>query len=160
MTFDTVLADVFANRTEVVAAYLFGSQARATATAGSDVDVALLLDPAFDLESHFAYRLEPMVALESVCRRSVDVVILNQASLVLRNQVLRYGRLIFERDHRQRVAFELQSRFAYYDFKPVLDLLHSTLLRQIQEVGLAGRYRGRYNALDDARRARERFERP
>ena len=160
MTFDTVLADYLAAQTEVIAAYLFGSQAKGTARAGSDVDVALLLDPAFDLESHFAYRLEQTVALELACRRSVDVIILNQTSLVLRNQVLKYGRLIYERDHRQRVAFEVQSRFAYYDFKPVLDLLHSTLLRQIQEVGLAGRYRGRYNALDDARRARERFERP
>jgi predicted nucleotidyltransferase len=155
---DSMLADFFSERPEVISAYLFGSQAKGTATAASDVDIALLLDPAFDLETHFAYRLEQIVALESVCRRPVDVVILNQAPLVLRNQVLKYGRLIYEGDHRQRVAFEVRSRFEYYDFKPVLDLLHSTLLRQIQEVGLAGRYRGHYNALDDARRTRERFE--
>jgi predicted nucleotidyltransferase len=155
---DSVLADFFSERPEVISAYLFGSQAKGTATAVSDVDVALLLDPAFDLETHFAYRLEQMVALEAVCRRPVDVVILNQAPLVLRHQVLKYGRLVYEGDHRQRVAFEVRSRFAYYDFEPVLDLLHSTLLRQIQEVGLAGRYRGRRDALDDARRARDRFE--
>ena len=158
MILDSVLAGFFSEQPEVIAAYLFGSEAKGTATAGSDVDVAVLLDPAFDLESHFAYRLEQMVAFESVCRRSVDVVILNQAPLVLRNQVLKYGRLVYEGDHRQRVAFEVQSRFAYYDFKPVLDLLHSTLLRQIHEVGLADRYRGRGDALGDARRARDRFE--
>jgi predicted nucleotidyltransferase len=154
----SILVDFLSGHREVIAAYLFGSQAKGTAIAGSDVDIAALLDPAFDLETHFAYRLEQMVALESVCRRPVDVVILNRAPLVLRNQVLKYGRLIYERDHHQRVAFEVQSRFAYFDFKPVLDLLHSTLLRQIQEEGLADRYRGRRNALGDARRARDRFE--
>jgi predicted nucleotidyltransferase len=119
----SILVDFLSGHREVIAAYLFGSQAKGT-----------------------------------VCRRPVDVVILNRAPLVLRNQVLKYGRLIYERDHHQRVAFEVQSRFAYFDFKPVLDLLHSTLLRQIQEEGLADRYRGRRNALGDARRARDRFE--
>ena len=152
------LREYFARHPEVTAAYLFGSQARERATEDSDVDVAVLLEPGFDLQEHFMYRIERMVELELLCHRPVDVVILNHASLVLRNQVLKYGRLVHETDHRQRVAFEVQSRQAYYDFKPTLVRLHRALARQIKEVGLGRRYRGHRDPLGDARRARERFE--
>lgn len=152
------LREYFARHPEVTATYLFGSQARGRATEKSDVDVAILLKPSFDLQEHFMYRIERMVELELLCRRSVDLVILNHASLVLRNQVLRYGQMVYETDHRQRVAFEVQSRQAYYDFKPTLALLYRALARQIKEVGLGHRYRGDRDPLGDARRARERFE--
>jgi len=152
------LRECFARRPEVIAAYLFGSQTRGRATEDSDVDVAILLEPGFDLQEHFMYRIERMVELELLCQRSVDVAILNHASLVLRNQVLKYGRLVYETDHRQRVAFEVQSRQAYYDFKPTLVRLHHVLVRQIKEVGLGRRYRGHRDPLGDARRARERLE--
>lgn len=152
------LREHFAGHAEVIAAYLFGSQAKGKATADSDVDIAVLLSPDFDLQEHFMYRIERIVELEQLCQRPVDVVILNQATLVLRNQVLKYGRLVYERDHRQRVAFEVRSRQAYYDFQPMLALLHRALVRQIKEVGLGGRYRGYRDPLDDARRTRERLE--
>jgi predicted nucleotidyltransferase len=152
------LGGYFAGRPEVSAVYLFGSQAKGTTTKNSDIDVAVLLEPGFDLKAHSMYRIGLMVELEQLCRRPVDVVILNQASLVLRNQVLKYGRLVYERDHSQRVAFEVYSRQAYYDFKPILALLHRALVRQIREVGLADRYRGHRDPLGDARRARERLE--
>ncbi len=148
----------FAGRPEVIAAYLFGSQAKGKATAESDVDIALLVRADFDLQAHFMYRIEQMVALEQLCQRPVDVVLLNQADLVLRDQVLKYGRLLYESDHRQRVAFEVRSRQAYYDFQPMLTLFQRALVRQIKEVGLGRRYRGHRNPLDDARRTRERFE--
>lgn len=152
------LGEYFAARAEVIAAYLFGSQAKGKATADSDIDIAFLLSPDFDLQEHFMYRIERMVELEQLCRRSVDVVILNQAAPILRNQVLRYGRLVYERDHRQRVAFEVRSRQAYYDLQPMLKLLQRALVRQIKEVGLGDRYRGCRNPLGDARRAHERLE--
>lgn len=152
------LGGYFAGHAEVIAAYLFGSQAKGKATADSDVDIALLLSPDFDLQEYFMYRIERMVELEQFCQSPVDVVILNQAPLVLRNQVLKHGRLVYERDHRQRVAFEVRSRQAYYDFQPMLALLHRALVRQIKEVGLGSRYRGHRDPLGDARRTRERFK--
>lgn len=158
IAFDMRLREYFANRAEVLAAYLFGSQAKGTTTAGSDVDVAILLSPDLDLQTQFMYRIERMVELEQLCQRPVDVVLLNQATPVLRNQVLKYGRLVYERDHRQRVTFEVRSRQAYYDFQPMLALLQRALVRQIREVGLGGRYRGNRDPLGDARRTGERFE--
>jgi predicted nucleotidyltransferase len=159
LVLEQCLKEYLVPRPEVIAGYLFGSQAKGKATQDSDVDVAILLDPGFNLQEHYMYRVERTVELELLCQRPVDLVILNQAPLVLRNQVLKYGQLIYESDHRQRVAFEVQSRQAYYDFKPTLTLLHNALARQIKEVGLGQGYRGHRDPLGDARRARERFER-
>jgi len=138
-----------------MAAYLFGSQAKGNAKPTSDVDVAVLFDESFDP----MLRLELMIELEARLGASVDLVILNQANLVLRNQVLKYGRLVFERNHRERVAFEVRSRQAYFDFKPMLDKLHKKLIQQIQEEDFERRYRGDRDSISEARRARERLER-
>ena len=106
-----ILQRVLAERPEVVAGYLFGSVARDRAIAGSDVDVALLLDAGYDRAAHPLYRLERMTDLDVLLGCPVDVAILNDAPLVLRNQVLTYGHRICETDHRQRVDYEAVSDF-------------------------------------------------
>lgn len=153
-----LLIDHFAGRPEAVAAYLFGSQASGKATRRSDVDVAVLLDEEFDLAADPFYRLDQAAALQASLGRAVDLVLLNQAPLLLRYQVLRYGQLIFERDHRQRVDFEVHSRMLYFDFRPILDALHARQAQRIKEGTFAARYIGRTDPLDDARRALERLE--
>jgi hypothetical protein len=140
----------------ILAVYLFGSYAKGTATQASDVDVALLLDRDVDLRQNVTYRLEQTTALEEALtanRGHVDVVILNQAPLVLRHQVFKYGQLIYEADHRRRVNFEVQSMQAY------LDAYNQRLTEHILEGTLAHRYRGDQDPLGDARRTFERFKR-
>jgi len=139
-----ILQGFLAELPEVVAGYLFGSVARDRAIAGSDVDVALLLDASYDVAAHPLYRLERMTDLEALLGCPVDVVILNEAPLVLRNQVLTYGRRIHETDHRQRVEYEVRSRQAYWDFRPILDCIYAAQRRHIKE-GVYGRVRLRYN---------------
>jgi len=157
--YTTVLARYCRERPEIVAAYLFGSQAKGTATVTSDVDVALLLDADFDLHANYMYRLEQMTVLEMQFHKPVDVVILNQASLELKNQVLRYGHLVYEANHQARVDFEVQTHQAYFDFQPYRDTYHQKLLSRIREGTFANQYHGHRDPLGDARRALERFER-
>jgi len=145
-------------RPEIAAVYLFGSQAKGTARASSDVDVGLLLADDFDLHRNYKYRLEQMMALATLLHKPVDVVILNRAPLVLRHQVLKYGRCVYEGNHQVRVSFEVQSRKAYFDFKPYLAYHHQKLTARIREGNLAYQYRGHQDPLDDARRAFKRLE--
>ena len=86
------IADVFSSRTDVMAVYLFGSTARGTARAGSDIDVAVLFDapppgtlsgPRFVIEGE----------LERALGTPVDLVVLNDAPVDLRTRVLRAGTL-------------------------------------------------------------------
>ena len=154
----SVLQCALAERPEVVAGYLFGSVARDRATAGSDVDVALLLDAGYDRAAHRLYRLERMTDLEARLGCPVDVVVLNEAPLVLRNQILTYGRRVHETDHRQRVEYEVRSRQAYWDFRPILDRIYTAQRRHIKEGTYGHQFRGHRDPLGDAEWARERFD--
>ena len=103
----------------LVAAYLFGSVARGTAKASSDVDFAVLYAerPPSILESP-PMKLEG--ELERGLRRPVQVVCLNTAPPDLGIRVLRGGRLILEHDRAARIRFEVNLRNVYWDLEPVL----------------------------------------
>ena len=130
---------------DVIAAYLFGSLAQGRATLGSDVDIAVLLSPA-DPESVWERQLQLIGEIERFADGQVEVVILNAAPPILQNQVLRYGRLLYERDRRARVEFEVRAGQVYADLKPLNNFFAQALLKEIKEVGLGGRRRRRAGA--------------
>lgn len=105
---------------DLVAAYLFGSVSRGTATAKSDVDIGILLQftppgRLQDLRSVLERQLE-----RSLSRR-VQVVVLNQAPADLVHRVLRDGRLLIDRDRAARIRFEVRVRNEYFDLVPILN---------------------------------------
>jgi len=105
-------------REGILAAYLFGSEARAEAGPGSDVDVAVLYAeaPPAALDSP-PRRLER--ELERLLGRTVEVVALNTAPPDLVHRVLRDGRLLLEEDRSARIRFEVRARNEYFDLEPL-----------------------------------------
>lgn len=103
---------------DVVAVYLFGSVARGTAGASSDVDVGIVYEkqPQARLEAQ-PYGME--AELSKRMGRPVQVVALNGASPDLIHRVLRDGVLVHERDLSARVRFETRARAAYFDMLPI-----------------------------------------
>ena len=97
----------------IIAAYLFGSAVTGRMQATSDVDVAVLVESEREVDFSF---LAFAALLERACETPVDLVLLNRAGEVLKFQVRRYGRLVFERDSRKRKEFEVISRKTYEDF--------------------------------------------
>ena len=97
----------------VVAAYIFGSYVAGKMKSGSDIDVAILVEPGH--EDDFRV-LDFAVVLERLCGYTVDLVLLNRAGELLKFHVRRYGKLIFERDSRIRKRFEVMGRKRYEDF--------------------------------------------
>lgn len=106
-------------RSDVVAAYLFGSHARGTARDDSDVDVAVMLrgEPEATLEG---LGMDLVADLERELARRVDLVVLNRAPTDLVHRVLRDGRLVLERDRSARIRFEVRARNEYFDMQPIL----------------------------------------
>ena len=104
----------------VLCAYLFGSVARGSARRRSDIDLAVLYekDPPGTLAGS-GLRLSG--DLERVVGRDVHLVVLNNAPVDLIHRVLRDGAIVFDRDPSARIRFEVQSRNAYFDLKPILD---------------------------------------
>ena len=114
------LRELFASEPAgIIAAYLFGSVARGTAHAGSDVDVAVLFAEAppgtieglpLDLERRIQERVG----------RPAQVVVLNVAPAGLVHRVLRDGVLLLDRAPGTRIRFEVRARNAYFDLQPIV----------------------------------------
>lgn len=106
-----------AHPANVEVAYLFGSIARGSAGDESDVDVAVV--PAGPAAGPFAaLQLDLESDLERALGRPVQLVVLDRAPADLVHRVLRDGVLLYERDRRRRIAFEVRARNEYFDLLP------------------------------------------
>src|SRR5258708_288807 len=122
-------------------AYASGSaSARKLAGTFSDLDVGLLLLDKIKTAEYFDYQVyftsEPSKALETA---DLDVVILNNASLLQRAQVINTGLLIVQRAHRRRVQFAAGTTMEYLEFKKY---------DEVQAKALAERVHGERFAID------------
>src|SRR5579859_6482157 len=120
----------------VDAAYLSGSLAgRASFGHLNDVDIAILLHEQIEKDRFLDYQL---YFLSELTRRlesdTIDVMILNQASLLLQLQVIKYGQILYSRDEKRRVSFETRAVMQYLDFKR-MDEVQSYALAQRLHTG-------------------------
>jgi hypothetical protein len=116
------VAGALAAREEVLEAYVFGSRARGTAWPDSDVDVAVYVDEARAHDGIWGYRAELTTDLMAALGTDdVDVVVLNQASILLYHRVLRDGVRALSRDLRATTTRAGQALSRYFDFLPQLE---------------------------------------
>lgn len=126
------LNSYFSARTDTVAAYLFGSSTETGRRVKGDVDIAVLLAPRAARRPVKA-QVEILADLRRLLgRNDVDVVILNNAPLLLRFEVLRNKKLIFERDIQKRVDFEVLSELKYFDWSPMQKFFSDDLRTKVQ----------------------------
>ncbi len=106
----------------------------------SDLDVALLLLDRIRANEFFDYQVYFVSELSKALEvNEVDVLILNQASLLKRAQVVRNWGLLYQRDQKRRVVFEAKAVMDYIEFQKYADL---------QSKALAERTRGERFAID------------
>ncbi len=125
----------------VDAAYAQGTASgRRLAGSYADLDVALLLLDGIQANEFFDYQVYFVSELSKALETSgLDVVILNQASLLQRAQVIRTWSLLYQRDQRRRVRFETRS---------VMEFLEFQKYDEVQSKALAERTRGERFAVD------------
>lgn len=118
---------IFQKRKGVLFCYLFGSFAYNNFNSKSDIDLAVYLDdekgPDF-----FDERLELISGISQVFKKEADILVLNTAPLFLKYVVLKEGKLIFSKDEKQRIDFELKTMNNYFDFKPILEKYNQRML--------------------------------
>jgi uncharacterized protein len=124
---------------EIQAAFLFGSQTSGRARVDSDVDVAVLVDGAparVDARTLLRRVIEALAA--HVAADRLDVVILNTAPPALAFQVLKRGKLAFERDRTALHRFRVRTYARHSDFEPTERFFRAATRRR----ALAGASRG------------------
>ncbi len=125
----------------VNAAYAQGTTAgRQIAGRFHDLDVAVLLLDQVKPSEFFDYQ---MYLVGELVKRlempQLDVVILNQASLLQRFNIIRTYQLLYQRDQKGRVAWEMRA---------VMDWLEFKKYDEVQTKALAERIRGERYAID------------
>jgi uncharacterized protein len=134
-----VVRPCLGGRPEIVFAYVFGSAARGEARSNSDVDIAVYLDSEPVAPGIGGYRAKLLSELMSCLRRNdVDLVILNQAPVVLQHRVLRDGIIILSHDDKRRVDFTVDTMRRYFDTGPLRALALEYMRQSIQD-GTYGR---------------------
>ena len=115
------IAKVLEPRPEVLEAYLFGSHARGTAQAHSDIDIAVYVDESRVEESAFGYRAQlTTLLIAGLHNNDIDLLVLNHAPPVLYYHVLRDGVRILSRDLMETTTREGYAVSRYCDFVPHL----------------------------------------
>ena len=128
----TVLAEY-----PVDAAYVFGSVARGVVMPSSDVDIALLLANSLPAYERLKLELSMQEAIEREMEpTSIDVRSMNDAPLLVKGRIIQQGVLVYERNRKSRIAFEVAIRKRYSDFAPAARRLQDAFLEHIHRKGI------------------------
>lgn len=121
---------------DVILSYLFGSYIKGNFSKLSDIDIAVLLKKEIDCENYLKIKLDLSVKLSEILRdlkTEIDIVILNESSITLKYQVIKYGEVIYKLDEKTRVNFETTVVDYYLDTKPIRDESFKYLLKRIED---------------------------
>ena len=126
------LKQYFNDKPEVIAVYLFGSQATGGKKRSSDVDIGILIntkDKATEIEKRNQY----MVDLANILRKEIHPVIFNSAGEELMRQIFAKGKCLLVKDQKKFALFKMTmfARIADYDY--YRSQLQAGLIRNIVE---------------------------
>ena len=122
------LRQVLAGTPGVELGVLFGSHARGTAHRGSDVDVAVRLS-----RDSLAERREIELALGRAAGRPIDVVHVDESPPLLRFEIARGGKLLFERQPHVWADFRARAALDWWDWAPTARRIHASAAARLRE---------------------------
>jgi len=126
------LKEILEKDQEVLFAYLYGSSIYDHDQLGSDIDVAVYLQP-----SNIKNYMEKEDALTTTLaiqlhNDQIDLRILNTLPFLLQYNVLKEGMPIFVRNEFERVEFETRVMYRYFELKPYIDEFKQTLSLRVK----------------------------
>lgn len=126
----------FSQKPKVVAVYLYGSFTKGTAREDSDIDLAILAEKS-SISSDL--QIEAMSDLGLILGKEVEVQNLNICKTTFAYRVISEGKIIYEKNPKQRVIFETEIMRRYFDMRPLLD----EFSEQITSLARSGRINAR-----------------
>ena len=128
----TRLKNYYKEKPEIIAVYLFGSQATDKTGRSSDVDIGILLDT-IDRATAIEKRNQYMVDLANILRKEIHPVILNSASEELMRQIFAKGKCILVKDQKKLSLFKMTMFARIADFGYYRRQMQSGLTHNIME---------------------------
>jgi uncharacterized protein len=115
----------FGETQEILLFFIFGSFAGKRMRPSSDVDIGILFKIAPDID-----RINDLTEkLSSLLQREVDLVVLNQASPVLKMQILKHGILFYASDKKYFHHFFTDTINQYDDLKRIRKNCEESILK-------------------------------
>lgn len=117
---------------EIDALYLFGSAAAKKISPLSDLDLAVLLNKKVPAEKYLDFRLTLIDRFAKILATSeIDLVLLNQAPPLLAYEVIRSGKILFERNRGERIDYECKVLSFYFDMQPFYQFHRNSLKQRL-----------------------------
>ena len=120
----SILKKYFQKHTEIEVAYIFGSVTQGRTSSLSDIDIAVITDSQQIKEEtyRYGYKAEILTDLIKLLKTNdVDLVILNEVNTLLKHRVLYFGKLIYSKNERKRIAFQTETINKYNDYKQLIN---------------------------------------
>lgn len=127
--------DILIKYDKIVFAYIFGSYAKGNVREDSDIDISIYLK-----DNIYTYEyLDMKMQLSEVIKREVDLIILNDATPLLRYEIYKNNILLFTRDKSVESRYKVKTLFEYNDMKRYLDLSYEKTIERLKgEVSIDG----------------------
>ena len=120
-----ILKGFLKGRGQILLVFVFGSFATRRITSHSDIDIGILFETLPDVYETNRLRDE----LTGLLNRDADVIVLNNASPILRMQVLKKGVLIFSKERRYFHQFFVDTVNQYDDLKRIRKNCEDSILK-------------------------------
>ena len=118
-----------AKKPEILAAYLFGSTIKGYNRPNSDLDIAILVQPSFEIKDYH-YQIELKDKLNSLIDNfKVDLIVVNYMELPLQYSSVIEGTLIYSKDNLGRAREEIKISNRYEDLKDFYELRRKSNLK-------------------------------
>lgn len=121
----------FSGKSEVTAAYVFGSMVRNRQRPGSDLDIAILLQHHLWKNERAELFDQIFIDLSKLLGQDIHLLLLNDSPLVIRMQVLSRGILAHVKDKTRLSEFRMISFSMYADFAPTLRKMQKALVDRL-----------------------------
>ncbi|SDZ23974.1 hypothetical protein SAMN05660462_02333 [Proteiniborus ethanoligenes] len=110
-------------------AYIFGSYAQGKVRVDSDIDIAIYSEKRIDIETY----LEIKMNLSETCKREIDLIILNDATPLLKYEIYKNNIVLFTRDRAIETSYKVKTLFEYNDIKRYLDLSYDRTIDRLKK---------------------------
>ena len=127
------IMDYFSQRPEVRTLFIFGTFDTPFEREDSDIDIAVLVNPAITMDALESLKNEYYSASAGFSLRCVDIIILNSAPSGLKHRILKTGRFVIDRDPGYRKHFTARSVQEYFDYRFIEDIYFDKMGKRLRK---------------------------